>query len=569
MDDHFFQQLAEEDALAQKLSERDALAADAIYYELFEQQQGVIDDPYEYKALLTPRRSGKTHTAIAYSIIECLRNPGAIVIIVTLTLKSAKKLYWDAILGFSDKYGLNLRRPGGVHHTNAEARFENGSQLYLMGAETKSEIEKLRGGSYDLVIVDECKSFAEHIFQELIDDILSPACQDRGGTLFILGTPGNILAGPFYEATYPYAKKTTVINGKKIDYPVSRLYSNPGEFWENPPLDEDGDPFEPEWSRHTWTQKENTRTKNDLWKSSLRKKKSKKWADDNPTWLREHLGQWISMGDAMVYAYARIVTADKGLDATRCTYRRGTGAGFNRHGLPDSEEWRYVLGMDLGYEDDLAIVVAAYSPNIDKMYIVHEFKQPHMIISEIATQIEHLQRVFEDKIEAMVVDTGAGGKQLVESMNAMYGTYLVRADKTAKTDYIELLNSDLYDAKLLVLPDGELAREWLNLQWDLSSKTKTELVRTGRLKEDPKCANHLSDAALYTWRFCLHHFSRDKINAPVEGTEEYYDEMDYEDAVAAAQERNRIAAQGEWGTPGHTLDPEFDQEWNLDTSWLR
>jgi hypothetical protein len=555
MDQAFFDVLADQESLNEALETRDLKAADSIYSELFRQQAQVIDDPYEFKSLLTPRRSGKTHTAIAYSVIECLRNPGAIVIIVTLTLKSAKRLYWNPILAFSDRFGLNLRRPGGVHHTNAEARFENGSQLFLMGAETKAEIEKLRGGSYDLVIVDECKSFSEHIFRELTDDILSPACQDRGGTLFILGTPGSVLAGPFYEATYPHYKDPHTGN------PVSRLYEDPAPYWV-----ESGE--DPEWSRHTWTQKENTKTKNDLWKSSLKKKRIKRWADDNPTWLREHLGQWISMGDSMVYAYSRILTADKEADMPRCVYRRGAGDGFDKHGLSDREEWRYVLGMDLGYEDDLAIVVAAYSPTLDEMYIVYEFKQPHMIISQVASQIAHITQMFDDRIEAMVVDTGAGGKMLVESMNEMYGTFLIRAEKSAKNDYVELLNSDLHDGKLKVLADGELAHEWLNLQWDLSDKTKKDLVRSGKLKEDRLCANHLSDATLYTWRFCLHHFSRDRVDGPAKESSEWYDERDMEAAIAAVERREKAVYDGEWNQDDMEPDREFDREWNTDTSWL-
>ena len=113
MDSHFFDVLADQENSSAAMQKRDLKAAASIYDELFRQQAQVIDDPYEFKSLLTPRRSGKTHTAIAYSVIECLRNPGAIVIIVTLTLKSAKRLYWNPILGFSDRFGLNLRRPGG------------------------------------------------------------------------------------------------------------------------------------------------------------------------------------------------------------------------------------------------------------------------------------------------------------------------------------------------------------------------------------------------------------------------------------------------------------------------
>jgi hypothetical protein len=549
----FFNKVTNQDNLEQALADHDNAAAKCIYDELFQEQQWVIDDPYRFKSLITPRRAGKTFCAIGYGIHTCLTKPGAVVVIVTLTLRSAKRLYWNPILEFSDKYGLNLRRPGGVHHTNAEARFENGSQLFLMGAETKSEIEKLRGGSYDLVIIDECKSFSEHIFREMVEEILIPACSDRRGTLMIVGTPGAILAGPFYEATYPDYKDP------KSNTPITRAYNEPDVLWES-------SDYDPEWSRHTWTQEENTSV-DGLWADSLKRKKSKRWADDNPIWLREYLGVWVSMGDAMVYAYSRILTADKGEATPRCVYRMGAGTAFDRWGLPREHEWRYVLGMDLGYEDDLAIVVAAYSPTVDCMYIVYEFKQPHMLIPQVAKQLKHIQSMFGDNIEAMVADTGAGGKMLVESINDMYDFFFVKAEKNSKNDFVELLNGDLYDGKLKVLADSELADEWLKLQWDLKDKTKKDLVQEGKLKEDRSCANHLSDACLYTWRFCLHHFSTEKVEGPEEESTEWYDDADMKAALEAVTRRDNAEEDDEWSAGEFDPDVEFDKDWR-DTSWL-
>lgn len=553
MSQSFFRNVLEEVAEDSVLEDRDLKAAGCIYEELFEEQRWVLDDPYRFKSLLTPRRAGKTFTAIAYGLHTCLTNPGSVVIIVTLTLRSAKRLYWRPILDFSDKYGLNLRRPGGAHHTNAEANFENGSHLFLMGAETKAEIEKLRGGSYDLVIIDECKSFTEHIFRELVEEILVPACSDRMGTLLLVGTPGAVLAGPFYEATAPTYKDP------QSNMPISRTYKNPEVVWELAGID-------PEWSRHTWTQEANI-TVPGLWEDSLQRKRSKRWLDDNPIWLREYLGHWISMGDSMVYAYSRILTEDREKGTPRCVYRRQVGAGFDRWGLTRDHEWRYVLGMDLGYEDDLAIVVAAYAPTLDTMYIVYEFKQPHMIISQVADQIAYINSMFDDRIEAMVVDTGAGGKMLVESMNEMYGTFLVRAEKQCKNDYVELLNSDLWDGRLKVPSDGELAHEWLNLQWDLKDKTKKDLAKVGKLVEDRRCANHLSDATLYTWRFCLHHFSRSGDVAVAPETSEWYDEQDRIDADAAVAARSSRKDDDEWTQEDLEPEWEFDKDWR-DVSWI-
>lgn len=548
MDDGFFEGLADEQALQASLADRDNLAARGLYAGLFPLQKQVIDDPYRFKSLLTPRRSGKTHTAIVYALKQCLETPNSVVVIVTLTLRSAKRLYWDPILAFSDQYGLNLRRPGGVHHTNAECRFENGSKLFLVGAETRAEVEKLRGGSYDLVIIDECKSFAEYIFNELVNEVLVPALSDRNGTLLIVGTPGSVLAGPFYEATYLGYRD-------KHDKPVARAYADPDPFWEDPEE-------EPRWSFHTWTQEANTKCANDVWQDSLKRKKANRWSDDNPIWLRESLGQWVSSGDAMVYAYSKILTSDGGAARARCTFTPERSPKHNQWGLPRDHEWRYILGLDLGYEDDTAIVVVAYSPTVDTMYCVYEFKQPEMTIGAVNAQLQDVKAMFNDEIEVMVAD--CANKQLIESMNELYGLYFQKAEKNAKNDFIELLNSDLWDGKLRVTADSELAHEWLNLQWNLSKGTKTDLSRSGQLKENPKCANHLSDAMLYTWRFSLHHFSREKEEGPEEESDEWHTNIDYEAACRAAERRNGMTESSEWDEGIDDTPFEFD----TDISWL-
>lgn len=530
-----------------ELSQRDKdnAAADAIYADLFGHQQTVVDDPYRFKSVITPRRAGKTHTVGSYAFITALRKPGAIIPIVTLTLKSAKRLYWhDIILHFSDKYGLGLReRRGGLHHTNLEAYLENGSRIFLVGAETRTEIEKLRGGSYDLVPVDECKSFHPGVFRELIDEVLIPATQDREGTILLIGTPGSILDGPFYEATYA---GYTGEDGN----PITRDYYEPEDFWK-------GDQ-EPQWSRHHWTVKDNIAVPH-LWREALANKKRKRWKDDNPIWTREYLGQWVSSGDVMVYAYSRLLEED-GHDC-RCTWRPQHGPGFNRHGLPDSEDWQYILGMDLGYEDDCAIVVMAYSPTHDILYHCYDWKSNHLTVTQLGEKVQSVVDLFDGNIEAMVADTGNLSKMVIESLNEQYGFFFEAAEKREKADFIELLNSDLHSGTLKIMPDSDLAHEWLMLQWDLGDKQKKYLARLGKLKEHSMCPNHVSDAALYTWRYALHHFSREKIIEPVHGSSNWFEEWDQNEAYDAELKRDAMNDDDKEWTDYLHEDDEIDVSW--------
>ena len=329
------------------LAEKCQNAADQIYGDLFDHQKWVIDDPYRYKSVLTPRRAGKTHTAIAYALIKGLLTPNSRIPILTLTLRSAKRLYWDPIRQMANKYGFKCK----LKSTTSEMYLENGTVIFLNGAEDRKSIEKLRGGKYPLVIIDECKSFATPLFRELIDDVIDPALADLDGTLVLIGTPGTILEGPFYEATCPGVKDDDTKNL------LTRDYYQPEEFWSHPPKVKVGDrkvPLQPSWSRHHWHTEQNVYAP-EIWNRAILTKSRNRWPDDHPTWQREWLGRWVSQASTYVYSLNEIVLQDGGVSAARCTWHRGEGPEFNKWGLPKDDEWAFILGMDMGFEDDYAL----------------------------------------------------------------------------------------------------------------------------------------------------------------------------------------------------------------------
>ena len=65
------------------------------------------------------------------------------------------------------------------------------------------------------------------------------------------------------------------------------------------------------------------------------------------------------------------------------------------------------------------------------------------------------------------------------------------------------------------------------MQWDLE-KDKTLLIRTGKLREDPSCANHLCDAFLYSWRYSYHFWAKPLRNQTPQGTPEWFKEQEKE-----------------------------------------
>jgi hypothetical protein len=493
--DLFFQRLASEQGELESGSEKDLEAASNIEASLFKQQINLIKDKSRHKAASPPRRVGKSWTAMAYAYTTCLRRAAAKVVIITLTLKSAKNIYWFEMLRFGRFYGIETE----PYVNEMRIMFRNGSMIMLIGAESKAQIDKLRGGSYDLVIIDECKSFAPAVLIELIDDVIEPALADRLGTLLLIGTPGNILEGPFFEATYPGAADS---EGRLI----SRSYYDTEKYWKENPNEE------PQWSRHHWTQKDNVYVPH-LWEEAVAKKKRRKWDDNNPTWLREHLGQWVPSEFAHVYSFSQLLRTDR----ERVTWKPNTVADGSPFGLPMCDSWRFILGLDLGFLDSTAAVIAAYNPFDGVLYHVWEHKSQHLDVDQVAALIARCHDLIPNNgFDAIVADMGGLGTQIIETYRRRYGWNIQAAEKREKYDYIELMNTDYHSGRIKIIAGSDLSIQKQTLQWDLSRGGKELLARTGRLKEHPHLPNDLCDAFLYIWRYSYHFWTehRDPIYEP-------------------------------------------------------
>lgn len=484
--------------------------------DLLEKQRAVIEDTYRYKSVLCPRRAGKTYTAIRYALYTALKRDNALVVVTTLTLKSAKRLYWKELRDLMDAYGIKHK----AHHTSLEITINaNGSKIFLAGAETSSDVERLRGMQFDLVIVDECKSFHPRIFEEFLDDVMSPALLDRGGTMLLVGTPGTDLAGPFYEATCPDFKSDTGVH-------KSRPYSERDlPYWKV---------RKARWSFHTWTQVDNTAMPQ-IWEGALELKEMNNWADDHPTWMREYLGLWVPGENSRVFVFADANTKTDPQGDPLCTFWPDEESS-NVFGLSEGETWNYVLGVDLGFEDSTAFVVGAWSPTDPVFRFVWSYKAQHMLPDDIAKNIKRLE-AMTGGFAGMVADTGGLGKMIVETLNFEHGFNIEAAKKTEKLDHIELMNGDYWSGRIKHLHGLSLSEEMTNLHYDLSRGSKSDLLRIKKLRVERDAEDHLSDAALYTYRYAMHKLSRARIVAPKRGSAAWQEAQEQEAAERAIRKR--------------------------------
>ncbi len=471
--DHIVHRIAEEDY------EKDAREREEkvglIYASCTEVQKGYLDDQHDQISVLAPRRTGKTHVFGADMHITCLSDPEANVAYITRTIKQAKRNIWDILLDMMKRYDI----PGKPLKNELVIEFPWGAKMFLGGAETEDDRERYRGLKLTKAILDECSLFPPDTLQHFLDVIIGPTLYDTiDSKLVIGGTPGPILAGEFYDSTNNDCDAIEVIPAGK--FAIARKYAErEAEKYKDVTF---------EWSFHKWKMSDNT-AKPHAWLKALEKHKRRREPDDNPKWMREALGEWVSDDTGFVY------TMDKRLNTWAPISSEG-----HAHGLPGQHEWRFVCGIDPGHDDAFAIEVFAFAETCDRFYHVHEFVKSGMIIDEMATEIQKAMDVFGG-FYAMVIDQAGSGKALCETLrkSPRYGFPLIPAPKTDKRDYIELVNSEMQCRRMHVIDGSVLAGQYETLQW--------EDPRTKR-REHPKMPNDACDAALYTIRYALEHIIR-------------------------------------------------------------
>lgn len=348
---------------------------------------------------------------------------------------------------------LDLTRPYSpqVNLTELRITLPNGSDIVLAGANDEATAEVFRGQKFPLVVLDECASFRSH-FREMVEEVIEPALIDYNGTLAMIGTPSAACRGLFFDAT----------TNKDSPYSVHR--------WTI--LD---NPFIPH--AQAWLQE---------------RMKERMWTEDTPAYRREWLGEWVASTDSQVYAFSR----DKNI----------------LQNIPTKMD--YILGIDLGYDDETAFVVVGYCPDDPKVYVVETYAKSEMIISDIIRKIEELTERYKS-FARIVADTGGLGKQIAAELRKRYGVPVFPAEKTQKAEFIQLVNDDFRSGRVLVHPQEiNFIEEISALQWDEEKE--------GRFIEDPRFANHRCDAFLYAWRESMHYLQKTPDKQPEPFSDSWY-----------------------------------------------
>jgi len=422
---------------------------------LFKQQLDFVLDPARFKTAVTTRRSGKTVSCSADLTWTALENDEVVCVYVTLTRGVAKRNIWPEFKKLNRKFKLGAE----FNESDLSIQFPNGSIVYLSGAADKADIEKFRGLSIKKVYLDECQSFPIYI-QELIDEVLAPALMDHAGSLILIGTPGPVPAGYFYDCS----QNAT-------------------------------------WSHHFWSFFDNNHfpalkkgyTHHEILKEELERTGL---SVDHPKIQREWFGKWVLDRNSLVYHYS----------PDKCDYS-GT--------LP-AHDYIFILGIDIGFHDADALAVLAYSEETRSTFLVEEIVTTRQGITELADQIKLLQSKFN--IEKMVMDTGGLGKKISEELSSRYQITVEPADKTRKVEFIELMNDDLRTGRFKARKTSQFASDCMKVEWDFEKSTPDKRRISDRFHSD------ICDAVLYAWRASYSYMHEPKPKKPKWGTKEWADQ---------------------------------------------
>jgi hypothetical protein len=419
-------------AMARVLSTPSSVPLERLRALAFPAQARFVDDPAQRKFAICTRRSAKSYSMGLMLVETALKFPGGVGLYCAITREEAKRIVWRPIL-----MDIEAKVHAGMQFGEAslEVTFPNGSRIYLVGADANSsEKRKLKGQKFRLVAIDEAQDIVNGL-DDLVHDVLEPAVAEHHGQIVLGGTPGEIRAGYFWRMTSAQV---------------------------------------PGWSRHAWSWKDNPHVAGEMERFLKAKLAADPGFISTSAYKRNWLGEWVADEAHLCYS------------------------GYGEHALircaPEvMRDWTFVLGVDLGFNDDCSFVVGGYGPFDPCLYILSAEKKPGMDITDVAGKI----RALQERWGATTVVIDGANKQGIAELENRHGLSLLPSEKADKATFMDLMSDDLRRGRMKLVRGTTvpLQTELSELIWD--KRALERLIR----REDPQLANHCSDGCLYLHRW--------------------------------------------------------------------
>src|SRR6185312_12471965 len=402
---------------------------------LFAEQLAFVRDPERYATACCSVRAGKTTACAADLIDTALSLPGTVGCYITLARTSAERIVWPELKKICREYAI----PAKFNEVKLSIHLPNGSTIYLFGANDEAEIEKIRGlSNVALVYLDESQAMRAHI-KELVEDIVVKRLYDTNGRCRMIGTPGPVLGGYYYDCCH---------SGQ--------------------------------WSHHHWTmhqnpwlQKKSGKTPDELIaQDCLRKGVTL----EDPSIQRECFGRWKLDPNALLLLYDAAINDFLELPTGKLTY---------------------ILGIDLGVRDADSLSLLAFSDSSPVTWLVEEIVIPNQLTDDLAKLIKDLMKKYP--IAKMPTDTGGLGLKIAEDLKSRYGLPIEAADKREKMANYKHLNNALRTGIFRARKTSRFAQDCNILERDDDKSTPDKIVVKGHSDAVDSClyAFKLSPAYAY------------------------------------------------------------------------
>lgn len=382
---------------------------------LFKEQLDFVTDPARFATAVCSVRAGKTTACAADLISTATSSPGTTGLYITLARSSAKRIVWPELHRIVRDFRINAK----FNEAELSIHFTSGSKIYCSGANTEAETEKLRGlSNVALAYVDESQAFRAHL-KELVDDILVKRLYDTNGRCRLIGTPGPIPSGYFYEAS----------QSKSWSHHAWTLHNNP------------------------WIERKSGLSVAQLIQQDMDRKGV---GVDDPSIQRECFGRWVLDTQSLILNY---------------------NEGLNHYEDLPKGKWNYILGMDFGYNDADAFSVLGWTDTSPNTYLIEEMVKDKQTYEQMEANFLELHRRYT--FAKVIGDPGGGGKKLIESLRARYKVPFAVAEKTEKVANLKLLNNALRTGRFKAKKTSRFSQDCNLLERDPDKSTPDKIVIKG------------------------------------------------------------------------------------------
>lgn len=404
------------------------------------EQTRLVTTDSRWNVVTCSRRAGKTRAAIRRGV-RCLTvRPQARVLYIHHTLSLAREQFWVPLCEQLDARGIIYDANDGTMTLRLR-----GGTLYVKSCEDLGGLRRFRGDKWDLVMIDEVQEHDEAIITPLIDQALLPSLADRAGALDIYGTPPD--AGEVGYLWDRYKEATTDTASR--------------------------------WHAWHWTLRSNPYFPQDEIDEVCRVRGI---GPGHPIYEREFEGRFISDHGLRVYEY------EPGRNDMTAPHVGGDG-------------WQYAMGVDLGFEDNDAIVVLGWRRDDGQRQIheVYSWCENHL-------DVDALAKVYREAIQrwrprSVVGDTGGhGAVKVLKTLEQRLGGYPILPKPTSVADSVALYNDDMRTGRVKLDPDGRLAAECKRVVWK---------VTNGKREIGKKFHSDLTEAARYAHHGATHFMGKD------------------------------------------------------------